>query len=121
MRRLPSALLFAALIALGPGPDALTDDDVRDPLELGPPFHIGGNVFYGPQPFAEIEPELTFDGTNYFAAWTSQDHTGEHVCGARVSPSGVVLDSQAIRIYSSPHGLFSVAVTSSGDSGGSGA
>jgi hypothetical protein len=45
-------------------------------------------------------PSLCFDGVNYFVVWTDDPnlYRNSNVCGARVSPSGNVLDTSGITI-----------------------
>jgi hypothetical protein len=60
-------------------------------------------------------PAVAFDGTNYLAVWEDGRRGGAPgICGARVTPSGVVLDSTAIPI-STPESLqWQPAVASDG-------
>lgn len=50
---------------------------------------------------ARNAPGLAYDGTNYFVAWTT---TAEQVVGARVSPSGVVLDATPFPVSNAQSG-----------------
>ncbi|WP_395818481.1 Ig-like domain-containing protein [Archangium minus] len=43
-------------------------------------------------------PAVTFDGTNYFVAWSESTGGGNTIHGARVSSSGTVLDSPSLLI-----------------------
>ena len=44
----------------------------------------------------QLEPAISYDGTNYLVAWTDNRSTSADIYGARVSPSGRVLDPRGI-------------------------
>ncbi|MCX5801336.1 MAG: T9SS type A sorting domain-containing protein [Candidatus Eisenbacteria bacterium] len=56
----------------------------------------------------EYLPAIEFDGTNYFAVWEdNRSGTDFDVCGARLTPAGVVLDPGGIVISMAPfHQLY---------------
>ena len=43
-------------------------------------------------------PALAANGTNYLVVWEEYDAGGNNICGARVSPAGVVLDTNALAV-----------------------
>ena len=47
---------------------------------------------------SQENPALIFDGTNYFVVWEDGRAGGIHIWGARVSPSGTVLDPTGLAI-----------------------
>ncbi|MDH5186581.1 MAG: T9SS type A sorting domain-containing protein [candidate division WOR-3 bacterium] len=59
-------------------------------------FLIDTTIAYGPAEYEQIAPSIAFDGTNYFVVWVDDEF--EVVFGARVSPTGEVLDKPAIKI-----------------------
>ena len=44
----------------------------------------------------QLEPAIAYDGTNYLVAWTDNRSTSADIYGARVTPSGRVLDPRGI-------------------------
>jgi len=40
----------------------------------------------------QANPDITFDGTNFITVWTDESYSPTAICGARVTPSGQVLD-----------------------------
>jgi hypothetical protein len=65
--------------------------------------------------YAQFDPAVTSNGSDYFVAWT--DHRGDNnhdIYGARVSPAGSVLDTSGIAICTQAGNQFVPAVTFDG-------
>jgi hypothetical protein len=64
----------------------------------GIPLPGGGMYLY------EFEPSVAFDGTNYLVVWQEATDVGgqDHILGARVSPSGAVLEAMTITLLGGP-------------------
>ncbi|MEO0115902.1 MAG: FlgD immunoglobulin-like domain containing protein, partial [candidate division WOR-3 bacterium] len=58
-------------------------------------FLIDTNVVYVPAPGGQYSPSIAFDGTNYLVVWTDE-RSDIDIYGARVNPSGVVIDSFSV-------------------------
>ncbi|MCX7785764.1 MAG: T9SS type A sorting domain-containing protein [candidate division WOR-3 bacterium] len=58
--------------------------------------------------YDQLNPSVAFDGTNYFVVWSDNREGEEYpdIYGARVSPSGVVLDPQGIVISSDMYDFY---------------
>jgi len=67
------------------------------PLTFEGEFLLDTNMDYAPAACYQCFPTVAFDGTNYLVVW--QDHRRyTQICGARVTPSGSVLDPGGIAI-----------------------
>ena len=62
----------------------------------------------------EGAPVVGFDGTNYFVVWEDQRSLGNQLYGARVTPSGVVLDGAGILLTAAKSAQVEPGLTCSG-------
>lgn len=78
-------------------------------------FLIDTNLVYTPHAWSAGPPEVTSDGTNYLVVWyDNRTSTSTKIYGARVSPSGTVLDPAGIVISSAPLGKYLPSATFDG-------
>jgi hypothetical protein len=92
---------LAVVVALGLGAMASTTAGVARSAEATELTLVGEDfpVMFGRGDDIMGKPGIAFDGTNYFAVWY---HPAEEaINGARVSPAGTVVDTQAITISAS--------------------
>src|SRR5262245_2986314 len=52
-------------------------------------------------------PAVAFDGTNYLVAWTDNRSGGDDIYAARITPAGVVLDTDGIALSTAASDQFS--------------
>jgi len=79
-------------------------------------FLIDTSVVYGPASSTQEYPAVAFDGTNYLVVWEERrsDPNWGDIWGARVSPSGTVLDTSGILISTAVNSQWSPAVAFDG-------
>ena len=73
-----------------------------------------GGITISTRPNVQWEPTLAFDGTNYLVAWTNATGGTVDVYGARMSPSGTVLDPAGIEIAVDPGSQYLPSVAFDG-------
>lgn len=58
-------------------------------------------------------PAIGFDGTNYTVAWDDDNNSSSHdICGTRVNPTGVVIDTHGVIISTMAHYQYHSSVAS---------
>jgi hypothetical protein len=87
---------------------------VRAIAEVGPPFQAGGDAVYGAAAFNQEHPAVAFDGSNYLVVWEDSRGDTRDIYAARVSASGIVLDSSGIAISAAAYDQCSPAVAFDG-------
>lgn len=60
------------------------------------PLFLNGEFIVCNEPGVQSEPEVGFDGTNYFVVWTDGRGAKSELYAARVTQSGIVLDPGGI-------------------------
>jgi phosphoribosylformylglycinamidine (FGAM) synthase PurS component len=88
-----------------------------DPV-ISPEYPVTDVVYGSPAPDAQTLPTAAFDGTNYLVTWSDnrdQPPLGPpDIFGARVTPSGAVLDPAGIAISKAPNGQYTSNVVFDG-------
>jgi len=94
----------------------LARNDNRTAFSRTGEFLLDTNVVYVPDPNSQTYPAIVFDGTYYFVVWQdSRNSTGySDIFGARITPSGVVLDPAGIMISNAPDNQYYPAVAFDG-------
>jgi hypothetical protein len=78
-------------------------------------FLLDTTIVYKVAPDWQEPPSLAFDGTNYLVVWgDGRSESSSDIYGARVSPSGVVIDSAGIAISTAFNVQYSPAVAFDG-------
>jgi len=76
-------------------------------------FLLDTNIVYTKAAETEF-PAIAFDGRNYMVVWEDYRSGYSHICGARVSPGGVLLDTAGIPISSPPRGQYNPSIAFDG-------
>jgi len=79
--------------------------EINDYNIYGARINNNGEVIDNPamvisdNPFCQQNPSVGFDGTNYWIIWEdSRDQSGTNLYGTRVTPEGIVLDPQGVKL-----------------------
>ncbi|MDI7266687.1 MAG: hypothetical protein QME96_01675, partial [Myxococcota bacterium] len=67
-------------------------------------------------PADQLEPTVDFDGAHYLVIWTDSRNGGYDIYGARVDPSGIVLDPDGLPLVTPENSQTSPAVAFNGTS-----
>ena len=59
---------------------------------------LNGEFIVCSEPGVQFEPEVGFDGTNYFVVWSDGRGAKSELYAARVTQSGIVLDPGGIQL-----------------------
>jgi hypothetical protein len=62
-----------------------------------------------------MAPSVAFDGDNYFVVWEDWQTGKSDLWGARVDPSGVVLDSGGVKLIDQPYARMSPSLAKGAD------
>ncbi len=71
-------------------------------------------ISIGTRTNSQFHPAVAANGTNYLVVWEEYDLAGNDIAGARVSPDGVILDTEAVAIAHAANFQANPAVSGSG-------
>ena len=64
--------------------------------------------------YSQVSPSVAFDGTNYLVVWQDNRNGSFDIYGARVSPTGAVLDTSGIAISTTADDQYSSSIACNG-------
>jgi len=73
-------------------------------------FLVDTSIVLGPTYWSEDQPDVTWDGTNYFVVWSDDRERDDNVYATRVTPQGAVLDPGGIPIREADGDQYQTAV-----------
>jgi len=98
-----------AVAGTGSGFLAIWDDSRNGTWDIyGTPVSLAGTVLdtagipIAAGPYGQSAPAVAFDGTNVLVGWEDERADLTAVFGSRVTPEGVVLDTNALRLSTTP-------------------
>ena len=62
------------------------------------PFCLNADFLVCSEEGYQYEPEIGFDGTNFFVVWNDGRGNGSSIYGARITQSGTVLDQGGFKL-----------------------
>src|SRR5262249_32919997 len=71
-------------------------------------------IALAPNSYAESDPAVAYDGTNFMVVWTDSRNNASDIYGARVAPDGSVIDSTNIAVTTAGFARMSPAIAFDG-------
>lgn len=62
------------------------------------PLYLGGEFIICNETGIQYEPEIGFDGTNFFVIWSDERGSASSIYGTRVTQSGIILDPGGFKL-----------------------